>query len=210
MIETNPKNINNDQLKILSKNINKLMLEYNIDTKTLHLETGISISAINALKRGAGNPTLGTLIALANYFKTSLDKLIYDQNSDDQTQTSMINIPVFSIHDIEERSELNIKGYIQHPEEKEVNHSIFAIQLHNNTMSPFYEKGDIFIISPKMKYSDGDIVIIRTQDAVSCFRRVFSASDETLFSPISLNPSPTRYENYKVIGVVIKIIKNIH
>src|SRR5581483_6132788 len=61
----------------LSKNLSLLMFENNIDSPTLSRYTNVPVATINRLKANpASNPTLASLLPIANYFSISLNQLI--------------------------------------------------------------------------------------------------------------------------------------
>src|SRR3990167_5435700 len=96
--------ISSKELTCLAHNLNNLMRDKGVDTKQLSALTGVSISLLNSLKRGDGNPTLGTLITLANFFDISIDSLIL---SDARKPGTMMILPIYSMsmaHDALARS----------------------------------------------------------------------------------------------------------
>ncbi len=197
----------NDGLIALAENLNKLMFEKGVDVKTLNLSTGISISAINALKRGVGNPTLGTLLELAKFFNTSIDQLIGFPNQ--PRSFDSIRVPIYNITDVEHRNKEKIIEYIIVSCESFEEHDIFGVKIHNNAMLPFFEKGSLFILSADLNYSDGDVVLINLPNNKAFFRKIFNIGDRIQFNYISAEPSPHSYDQFKVIGVVIKVIQSL-
>ena len=180
-----------------------------VDTKTLAYATGISITAINALKRGEGNPQLGTLLALAKYFDTSIDKMLSQDTDASTPSANQVRIPVFSINDAEKRPSNQALYTITTEQPDSSAADLFAIELHNNVMSPFYEKGAIFIISPHIQHTDGDIVLIKSHDGVLSLRKVFTVGEHCQFQAIGLNTTPQTYSKYKILGVVVKAIQQL-
>ena len=187
----------------LASNLTNLMRDKDIDTKELSALTGISISLLNALKRGDGNPTLGTLITLANFFDVTIDTLILSDAR--KSQTIMI-IPVYALqtaHAINQYQPLkNIHLKIEDDNSK----LSCAIQIDNSSLMPFFDKGSIFLISNDKKYTDGDLVLVRINQESNVFRRIFIKNKGLLFQYISLNADPHTYDAYEIIGVVIKVI----
>ncbi|APS44778.1 hypothetical protein AVI51_15375 [Piscirickettsia salmonis] len=62
----------------LSKNLKQLMLQADVDSSELSQHTNLTISTINRLRSGSSsvNPTVTTLIPIANYFGVSIESLI--------------------------------------------------------------------------------------------------------------------------------------
>lgn len=198
--------ISSKELLCLAHNLNNLMRDKSVDTKQLSALTGVSISLLNSLKRGDGNPTLGTLITLANFFDVSIDSLIL---SDARKRGTVAIIPVYEIQVAHEANKpIAIKNiYLKIEEDKNTSH--YAIQLDNSSLMPFFDKGSIFLISNHNKYTDGDIVLVRINNEYNVFRRVFIKNKGLLFQYISLDADLHSYDNYKIIGPVIKVIHNM-
>src|SRR3990167_2484645 len=198
--------ITSKELACLAHNLNNLMSDKDIDTKQLSVLTGVSISLLNALKRGDGNPTLSTLIALANFFDVSIDSLIL---SDARKRGTVAIIPVYDMqvaHEINKH--IAIKNiYLKIEEDKNISH--YAIQLDNSSLMPFFDKGSIFLISTYHQYADGDIVLVRINNEFDVFRKVFIKNKGMLFQHISLDADLHSYDDYKIIGFVLRVIHNL-
>lgn len=198
--------INSKELSYLADNLCALMHRKGIDTKQLSALTGVSISLLNSLKRGNGNPTLGTLITLANFFDVTIDSLIL---SDACKPGTMMILPIYSMsmaHDALARSAVkNIYMKI----EDENNAPDYGVPIDNSSLMPFFEKGSIFLISSKSKYMDGDIVFVRINSEYNVFRKVFIRDQGVFFQYISLDADPHNYSHYQILGPVIKVIHNM-
>lgn len=194
------------ELVYLGKNLMKLMREKSIDTKELSALSGISVSLLNALKRGDGNPTLGTLISLANFFNVSIDNLI---STSSINQEALMVIPVFDIQDANDIEKHKAPRSIYLKIENETHKNFFAVQINNSSLMPFFDKGSIFIISTHKKYADGDFVLVRINDEYNVLRKIFVKNKGLLFQYISLDAEPHSYDNYRIIGTVSKVIHNL-
>lgn len=194
------------ELVYLGTNLMKLMREKSIDTKELSALSGISVSLLNALKRGDGNPTLGTLISLANFFNVSIDNLI---STSSINQEALMVIPVFDIQDANDIEKHKAPRSIYLKIENETHKNFFAVQINNSSLMPFFDKGSIFIISTHKKYADGDFVLVRINDEYNVLRKIFVKNKGLLFQYISLDAEPHSYDNYRIIGTVSKVIHNL-
>ena len=67
--------------KRLSNALNQLMIEHNIDGVLLSKNVGIPTTTINRLRKGdpTNNPTLTTLVPLAEFFSITVSQLIGDE-----------------------------------------------------------------------------------------------------------------------------------
>ncbi len=199
------------EVTALADNLNRLMLERKIDSKILNQATGMSVSAINALRRGEGNPTLTTLLELAKFFNCSIDRLVGLENKEKLMSKSHSQmIPVYSLSDSIKRTKETTIEYITEDCAMHNDHDLFAVKLHNSTLAPFFEKGSYFIVSKTLKYSDGDIVLISVKDNV-LLRKIFTTNfNQVKFLSISTQPEINQYDEFDLIGVVIKVIQPLY
>ena len=65
----------NRSMALTARNLAYLMNKRGADAATLCEVTGLGIATVNSLHRGIGNPTLSTLIGLAQFFNVSLIEL---------------------------------------------------------------------------------------------------------------------------------------
>lgn len=196
-----------NDLNLLAENLRNLMFKNNLDALTLSKETNIALSTINALKRGAGNPTLSTLLTLANYFGLTLSELA---ESTRQSNKQIIEIPLLELSEVS-AYQLNKKysdTFACEIENNEEDDS-FAIQISNSALAPFFEKGTIFVVSRHKLPQDGDIVLVKFGESLPCFRKIFIEANHHYFKSISdmLNQTATKAENYLIHGVIIKAIQ---
>lgn len=206
MVASLKNEIGSKELARLAQNLNNLMREKDIETKQLSALTGISASLLNSLKRGNGNPTLGTLISLANFFDVTIDALVL---SDAKKQETMAVLPVYEIDVAHQCSKHNAIQNIYLKIEKEKNTPNYGIRLDNSSLMPFFEKGSVFLISSNNKYMDGDLVLVRINNEYNVFRKVFIKNKGLYFQFISLDTDLHTYDHYKIIGPVIKVIHNM-
>lgn len=195
-----------EELVTIGYNLTTLMLKKNVETKTVSALTGISVSLLNSLKRGEGNPTLGTLITIAKYFGISIDDLMSAKQAAHQEAVKVI--PVYLLRDTHAinmiKSQQNI--YLQIANSSD---GLFAVTINNSSMLPFFDKGSTFIISVEKKYIDGDIVLMRINNERNIFRKVFLINNGHLFQHISVDAESHIYDHYQIIGTVTKVIHDL-
>jgi len=196
------------EIELLAENLNLLLTKNNVDVKTLHKHTGISIPSINALRRGEGNPTLETLLALSKFFNISINELISTNHQ--SIQKKPISIPLYTLNDFASTDMPKNTDIINVEYDELLNDDSFAIELHNNALSPFYEKGAIFIISAGIAYSDGDIAFIKFNSKKYGFRKIFLQSNLILTKMLTTeDQKPTILDKGEILGIVIKVIQNL-
>lgn len=198
-------------LRITADNISNLMKNRGIDAIELSRKTGLGIATINSIRRAVGNPTLSTLSSLASFFDVTLAELT--AKNCDQARGSLKNvkpIPFLKLNDVES---FFSTGHFDDTYTTEVevdqNEIFFAVQINNDIMYPQMPNGSVCIISTDAEPSDGDIVLVKIHQHTPCFRRVFIEGSSYMFTPISLERTmaPSVYEDYKILGVVLKFIK---
>lgn len=66
----------------INNNIKYLIEKNNISQSTLGKKTEKSVTHINAILNGHGTMTLGMLISICEYFKVSIDDVVYNDFGD--------------------------------------------------------------------------------------------------------------------------------
>ncbi len=210
------KAINSVDIRNLSDNLKLLMSSKNIDAAQLYEKTGIAVTTINNLRRGVGNPTLSTLQLLSEFFDVSIGELTETNFSSEKFDSSKANqeIPIFELQEVNiflenlNKAKKTISVDIgQHSKQ-----NCFAVKVSNNSMAPFFEKGTIFVICKNLIAQDGDIVLVKFNNHLPCFRKVFIEEDTYLFNSVSetLGKELSKSKNFTIHGVVIKAIQHFH
>jgi transcriptional regulator with XRE-family HTH domain len=196
-------------VQLIADKLSALLESKKITTKILSNATGISIAAINNLKRGEGNPTLGTLNAISNFFCIPLGDLLGLGNYSNMQSSSTI-IDIYDLRNADQRNESNIASKMLIETPKNINKSdLFGIVINNNYLFPLYEKGSIFILTTSRETIDGDIVLVRVQNSVNAIKRVFLQKDLCYLKNINIDETLESYNknDISIIGVVIQIIQ---
>ena len=214
IINLSNNNLSESQSATLAKNLEFLLILRGVDTKELSSNTNISITNINNIKRGIANPTLETLVTLANFFNVSVSHLIEKNLLDGKTslEYSLITIPLLELDALD--IFLKNKWHGGEIAISVLNHLSqlrrIAIKLNNNSFSPIYEKDTLFIVNLEMTCQDGDIVIVKIGESPSMIRKILFTSEKvTLYYPTLLDTQPVieNKKNVKILGIVEKIIK---
>lgn len=203
---------NDRSMALTGRNLNHLMDKKRVDAATLSKEIGLGIATVNSLRRGVGNPTLSTLLALARYFGVSLSELTETDLSRDQPRSGSVRtIPLVKLNEVNSFLEQKLGRYETYTTEIENSGgaTYFAVHLNNDALSPLLTAGTILIVARGEEPCDGDIVLVRIGTHSPCLRRVFIDSNHFVFSAISLESevAPTLYRDYEVIAIAVKAIK---
>lgn len=196
-------------IKTIAKNLTRLMNEKNIESQQLSDITGLGIATVNSLKRGVGNPTLTTLEMLAKFFNTSVSELIEKKEKGVLSKVIVEPMPLISLSRIDDYidNQLFEDTFIAEIGNYSFS-SLFAIRIDNDTLNPHIPIGTICIVSKEAKIKDGDITLVKINHHTPFFRKVYIESKYLAFSPIMIESNPTVYENYELLGVVIKKIRS--
>lgn len=198
-------------IQFIAHILNSLLDENKISTKALSEATGISIALINNLKRAEGNPTIGTLKSICNFFNISLSELLGLSNVNDP-QKNVEAISLFDLRFCHEKSEENSfdKMLIEIPKNI-MGSDLFGIVINNNALLPLYEKGTIFIATSTPISVDGDIVIARIQNRSNFLKRLFIKKNIFHLKNINIDDTIESFnkDDIEILGVVIQIIQKI-
>lgn len=203
----------NVDISLLSINLSWLMQNKAIDSAFLSENTGIAVTTINSLKRGIGNPTYSTLVSLGSFFNISVSQLTeIDLSGNKKIEQNLSDIPLLSFNELSNYLTFKKKGResitirIENPE------NCFAIKINTSSMSPFFEKGSIFVVNTTIFPQDGDIVLVQFSEQTPCFRKVFIEGSSYFFKPVSesLLETSLKSESYTIHGVVVTAIQNFH
>jgi transcriptional regulator with XRE-family HTH domain len=185
--------------------------EINIETISCKLNELLVENRINNLKRGEGNPTIGTLNAICSFFGIPLIEFLgLDTSVSIQKQT--IAVPLFDLRYVNQRNEQNIlsKILIEKPKDTDPD-TIFGVILPNNSLAPLYEKGTIFILTSALSVLDGEIVLARVQNNINSIQRLFVKKNKFFLKNLNIDDLIEGYSKneIEVLGVVIQIIQKI-
>ncbi|MBV8048100.1 MAG: helix-turn-helix domain-containing protein [Paludibacterium sp.] len=196
-------------LETTARNLARLMGRHNMDALAVSNATGLGVATINSLRRGVGNPTLSTLMALAKYFGVSLSELSeHDLLSEDAGQQKARAIPLIKMNELDGFLADHYFHYDLFTTELSGSGSYFSIKINNNSLSPQFQIGSVCVISQNDAPADGDIVLVKINNHSPCFRKIYIEQDNFVFTsaiPFQEVP-PSIYTEFQIIGVVIKII----
>ncbi|TAK73376.1 MAG: helix-turn-helix domain-containing protein [Gammaproteobacteria bacterium] len=209
------KKVGSMDIGLLASNLCCLMHEFNVDSSSLSAKTGIALTTINSLKRGAGNPTLSTLYQLAEFFDVSIGQLTEANLSADAKKSRVVyEIPLLNLDELSDflRNKNRYKNTISTELESWRSDKFYAIKINNHAMSPLFDKGSIFVIAHDTQVHDGDIVLVQFGKNPPCFRKVFIEEKCYFFKPISeiIGDNTIKSNDFTIHGMVIKAIQHFH
>jgi transcriptional regulator with XRE-family HTH domain len=127
----------------------ELFKKNKVTTATLSKATDISEITINKMRNGQNiNPTVSTLLAIANYFRVSIDYLI--------NGAAVLPSKSIKIMDLDnigaEAMELSTADFFSDAD--------FAVRITNNNYKE-YKKNSLVLISQRINYKNDDIILVK-------------------------------------------------
>lgn len=198
---------NNLNIDEIAKALCMLMDKRKISSEVLSQATGLSLAIINNIRRGVGNPTIGTLSTLASFFNVPISALIGSIGSEIKGHVVIVDIfDLRNIHLPDKRPIL--KHMLEEPNNIEQS-NLFGIILSNSTLSPYYEKGCIFIASKNhSRFVNGDMIILRLKDEVNLIKRCFIQEGRYYLQDLLPNKPTEGYEAEEIN--IMGRVTNIH
>lgn len=198
-------NLNTDstiELDKIASNLSRIMETNRVKTKVLSDATGISIAAINNLKRGEGNPTIGTLSTIASFFDIPLATFLGLSN---ESFNKSIIISLVELRDSHKKAYTEKeKLLIEQPQNIDPS-SLFGVVITDSFY--FYPSGTIFITSKNRELVDGDLIVARIDNSFNTIKRCFIREDGFNLQDIVPNSDGTFFsrKNIDIIGNIIQI-----
>lgn len=200
----------------LRSNLTYLLAQHALDIKNLAIETGVPPATLARLRRDGGNPTLSSIEPLLDFFRIDMDAFLYEDMSSLNYQNrkkmgELVHISIYSLEDIVSGHE-NAKVLKFIGAAGITGKNVFGISINNDALVPAFQSNSIVIIDPNLKPVEGDYILCclgSGEEDAPVFRQIFMDGNDYYFKPI--NPGfgdMKHYENYKIMGVVIKSIES--
>lgn len=205
----------------LSRNLAVLMKRHQVTESDLARALDLPYNTVKRLISGVTtDPRVSTLTLITQYFNVSLDALLGDG---DPTRVSVRNndkaprsVPILSWEDISNRNfldTLDLKNWeswqpIALASTDNLSDTAYALESRPSMQSRF-PIGTVFVIDPKEKPIDGDLILIRFKDndSVSLRDLIIDSPHWQLLS-IAHNTPSINYDvkEHEIIGIVVLTI----
>lgn len=199
-------------LKRLSDNLNALMGEARLSSSELARKTGVHATTIKRVRNNEqANPTVTTLLPLAQYFSISLSELVGDKNLQlssirNSANNKLQTVPLLSWRAcVDYGPEVDSSNYQQIITEKKVSARAFALKVTDEDLTVF-PKNSILLVEPEKQPESGDYLIIaKLQQGVAAIKKYLLEIDQSYLKSLvaGLGLTPLTAE-YKILGVVIQ------
>jgi SOS-response transcriptional repressor LexA len=197
--------------------LKQLMDEQDISTSELARRTDIGQPVIHRIISGeTGDPKVGTMSAIANYFAVSISQLIGDEPLPKNRLKGTHNKPKFGWS---KAPLISWEDVIDWPSNKEkfqeleylltdadVSSNVYALKVKDTTMRPLFPEDTILIIDPELEPEDRDYAIAHIdQQKQAIFRQILFDGQQIYLKPLNSEFKITQLENsYKFLGVVVQ------
>lgn len=196
--------------KTLSDNLNILMAKARLSSSELARQIGVPATTIKRIRNNEqSNPTVITLLPVAQYFSVSLDQLIGNNplTSHHGTCASALHkIPLLSWQECMHYEVLDYeKCSKQVFTERKVSAKAFALIINEDDLA-FFPKGSILIIEPEQKLETGDYVIVANMGQnIASIRKYIIEIDQIYLKPFVAGMAISALiSEYKILGVIIQ------
>lgn len=198
----------------LCDNLNILMAKARVNASELARQTGLPASTIKKIRNNDNpNPTLTTLIPLAQYFSITLSQLIgeetvsefYLQKLELKSSNIIQRIPLIDWKEANAWPENRI-GYNKYTAlDKKYNENIFALCVNENNWDKF-PKSTILIIDPTSTIEHEDYVVIsQEKQEIPTVNQIIYDNGKFLLKPIISGQCIKIFTSqHKFLGVVIE------
>ena len=193
------------------------MARKRISASELARHTGLPPSTIKRLRNNAhNNPTLGSLIPIANYFSVTLSQLV-GENLIQESDVHIRNFPSCHTLPIYTWEQLPNLNKIEHSVSLkkiavgcEISHQGFAVELTGNEGENITQ-GALLIVDPLLNPKAGSLVVVQKNQEMAAVKKYFM-NDGTiylkpLFSGMAVFPLTN---DYLILGTAMQILTNLY
>lgn len=197
-------------LKELSNNLNILMAQARISSSELARQIGVPATTIKRIRNNEqSNPTITTLLPIAQYFSMSLNQLIGNEpliQLNKNCSAALHKIPLLSWQEcIHYASHDYEKCPNQVFTERKVSSKAFALIIEEDDLE-FFPRDSILLIEPSQKPETGDYVVIgNAEQNVSSIRKYIVEIDQIYLKPLVTGVTMSVLTSeYQILGVIIQ------
>jgi SOS-response transcriptional repressor LexA len=203
----------------LKKNLISLMTEVRLNAEELSRRIGIPASTIKKIRNNDDtNPTLSTLLPIAQYFSLSVSQLIGDEpfpasrkKGTYRPTTKTLNpIPLISWQDALVWPKKNIQVLSTVTTEYTYSKNAYALLIEEDNLENL-AKGTILLIDPKLKPEHRDFVIVyKSGQKIPSLKQILFDDGEIYLKPLIQGYKMSLLTSeYKCLGVIVEYIKHL-
>jgi SOS-response transcriptional repressor LexA len=202
----------------LYKNLMHLMKENKITITHLHKKTGIPITTIQRIcKNPNANPTLASLIPLANYFSITIAQLIGEEslpnnsaNTQSPSTSQLINVPILTWQQATQWPHTSIEQNPSITTEANMGSNSYALKVAEENIEGFHSNS-ILVVDPSLKPQNRDYVVsLKQGNDAATLKQILMHEDDTYLKPMNSDFKTTIMdESYRILGIVVQVRMNL-
>lgn len=208
-----------DMFEQLSANLNLLMDEGRVSADELGRRTGLPASTIKKIRnRYSPNPTLTTLLPLAQYFAITLDQLIGNEPLPQSrikglyqiNPTTLHHLPILSWEEAVLWPENENKKYNTVTTEHQYSKNAFALTVEEDGWENL-AKGTALLIDPALTPEHRDFILVyKGGQKIPVLRQALFDEEQMYLKPLVKEYNITILTaEHKLLGVVVEYKKNL-
>lgn len=194
----------------LSDNLNFLMAKARINASELARRTGLPASTINKIRsQDNANPTLLTLIPLANYFSMTISQLVGDEALSDSPLPAC-RLPLLAWEDAVFWPDINKENFSFLDIYHKYGENAYVLKVEEEDWEGF-TKDAFLIIDPIAPVAHRDFVIVHRADQKNpSLKQIFYDEGHTYLKPVMTGYKLTECTGqHKFLGVVMEYRKQL-
>ncbi len=198
-------------ISLVSQRLRYYLKSRSITIRQFSSAVRISTAAISSLRRGIGNPTIGIISQLSNFFGVSIQEFLgLSSTARYKAETKSIAIPIYDIHAFDRMNDSAIrKKLLIDISIGAENDKFFGIKPSSEGFSRVFKDNAIFVFTFPDKVADGDIVLFQSKDASNQIKRIYCKNNfyqlrsiDTV-DAIEIHPKNETH----ICGVLVQIIQ---
>lgn len=178
----------------------------------LSTELKCSYKTIYDLAEGVANPTLDTLLKVANYFHLTISQLIGERPLGEYISAFIKLVPILQFSEVEEflgntNHKLNSQNILI-SSEKFLSEYAFTINANNET-EPIFKIGTILVfdkVELDIKSHNNKFVLVKTEYGSIAIKKLFVENQSLFLQPVNIDipPQPISPNNIKFLAYLIQ------
>jgi transcriptional regulator with XRE-family HTH domain len=189
----------------LCDNIKILMMKKNVSTSQLARDTQLPLTSIKKIRNGTNlNPTIATLLPIAQYFEISIEDL-FTENKENKNTLTPNQIPIISWEESLLWPHVSTKKYATIPCEAQLNETAFVLRVESDGWGIF-SNGNLLLIDTSLNPSHNDYAIVHKKGMLRPTLKKILIEDEKIFlQSISIsNNFDIRTSEHRIIGIAVE------
>lgn len=210
--ELTPQEIRNRE--IISKNINKLIVEKGVSQVDIHNHTKIPRSTLTGYVKGTSTPNPGNVQKLADYFgvmKSDIDPRFNNKPKNLSVVKEFVNIPIIGEIACGDPiiADENIEGYREELAEFLPTGNLFYLKTKGSSMVPTVPQNSYVLIREQPEVEDGEIAAVLVNgDSEATLKRVKRQGNMIMLIPDNSDYPPyivTEDNPARILGKAVKV-----